>query len=86
MSVMPADTSKVPEVKPAAKAPANVASTTRVNVAFPFSQVKIFQPSAELSELAALVEELAGLVAQAAPGPAATDLRRRAHELAGQLH
>jgi hypothetical protein len=65
--------------------PARVASSTRVNVAFPFSQVKIQEPSDHLVALAVLVEELADLVAAAVPGPEAKVLRHRAHELAGQV-
>lgn len=82
---MTADSSHAAQAKPSGKPPAEVTSSTRVNVAFPFSQVKISEPSAELAELAALVEDLAELVAGKSPGPAAADLRRRAHELAGQL-
>jgi hypothetical protein len=67
------------------KGPENVASTTRVTVAFPFSQVKIHEPSCQLVELAALVTDLAELVAQAVPGPQAQRLQHRAHDLAGQL-
>lgn len=65
--------------------PARVDSSTRVNVAFPFSQVKIAEPSAHLIALTALVAELADLVAEALPGTQATDLRRRAHELTSKV-
>jgi hypothetical protein len=67
------------------QAPRRVDSSTRVNVAFPFSQVKIEEPSAQLIALTALVAELADLVAGALPGPQATDLRQHAHELASKL-
>ena len=65
--------------------PARVASSTRVNVAFPFSQVKIQEPADHFVALTALVEELAHLVAAAVPGPEAKVLRRRAHELASEV-
>jgi hypothetical protein len=67
------------------QAPARVDSSTRVNVAFPFSQVKIAEPSAHLIALTALVAELADLVAESQPGPQAKDLRQRAHELASKV-
>jgi hypothetical protein len=65
--------------------PARVDSSTRVNLALPFSQIKIAEPSPHLIALTALVAELADLVADAVPGPQATDLRDRAHELTGKL-
>ena len=67
------------------RAPARVDSSTRVNVALPFSQFKIQEPSDHLLALAAVVEELADLVAGAVPGPQAEDLRHRAHELTSQI-
>jgi len=59
--------------------------TTRVNVAFPFSQLRIQEPSDELRELAAVVRGLADLVAEVAPGPTANDLGERARALAARL-
>jgi len=66
------------------QAPARIISSPRVNVALPFSQLKIQQASDDLVSLTELVGELADLVAGAVPGPEAEALRRRAHELAGQ--
>jgi hypothetical protein len=65
--------------------PARVASSARVNVAFPFSQVKIEGPGDHLVPLTALVEEPADLVAAAVPGPEVKVWRRRARELADQV-
>jgi hypothetical protein len=62
-----------------------VDSSTRVNVAFPFSQFKIQEPSDHVLALTELVEDLADLVASAVPGPQAEALRRRAHELADRV-
>jgi hypothetical protein len=59
--------------------------TTRVNVAFPFSQIKVQEPSKDLSELAALVGELAGVLADVAPGPKTQELGKRAQALATRL-
>jgi hypothetical protein len=59
--------------------------TTKVNVAFPFSQIKVQEPSEELTELADLVCELADLVANIAPESQAGGLRKRAHALATRL-
>jgi len=62
-----------------------VNSNTRVNVALPFSQFKIEEPSDQLAALTALVIDLADLAARAVPGPEADALRQRAHRLAGQV-
>jgi len=59
--------------------------TTKVNVAFPFSQIKVQEPSKELAALADLVAGLAALVADVAPSTKATQLAKRAQELAAQL-
>ena len=66
-------------------APSSENVTTRVNVAFPFSQIRVEQPSEDLAALAALVRELADLVADVAPGSKATTLATRAHALATRL-
>jgi DNA primase len=73
-----------PDDRVSKRAPARVDSSTRVNVALPFSQFKIQEPSDHLLALTALVEDLARLVADAVPGPEAEALRRRAHELASR--
>jgi hypothetical protein len=72
--------------EPGKRAPARVDSSTRVNVALPFSQLKIQEPSDHLRALTVLVEELANLVAEKVPGPEAEALRHRAHELASRTH
>jgi hypothetical protein len=74
-----------PDDQASKRVPARVNSNTRVNVALPFSQFKIQEPSDHLVALTALVEELADLVAGEAPGPEADALRNRAHELASQV-
>jgi hypothetical protein len=63
----------------------NETVTTRVNVAFPFSQIRVEQPSEELAALAALVGELADLLADVVPGPKAVALGKRARALAKRL-
>jgi hypothetical protein len=65
--------------------PERVVPTTKVNVAFPFSQIKIQEPTPELAALATLVAELARLLAEAAPGPKAQALQHRAGDLASKL-
>ena len=74
-----------PDGRAGGQVPPRVDSSTRVNVAFPFSQVKIAEPSAHLIALTALMAELADLVAESLPGPRAKDLRQRAHELASKV-
>jgi hypothetical protein len=59
--------------------------TTRVNVAFPFSQIRVQEPSEDLAALAALVRELADLLADVAPGSKAGELGERAQALATRL-
>jgi hypothetical protein len=59
--------------------------TTRVNVAFPFSQIKVHEPSNDLAALAALVRDLADLHIEVAPGPKAKELAKRAQALATRL-
>jgi hypothetical protein len=59
--------------------------TTKVNVAFPFSQIKVQEPSEELAELAVLLCELTDLVADIAPGSRAPELGKRARALATRL-
>ena len=59
--------------------------TTRVNVAFPFSQIKVEAPSEELTALAALVRELADVLAEVAPASKAQELAERAQALATRL-
>jgi len=82
---MAENNSRAPNGRVPSKAPAEVTSSTKVNVAFPFSQFKIQEPSDHLVALTALVADLAGLVAKAAPGPEADRLNRRAHDLASNL-
>jgi hypothetical protein len=59
--------------------------TTRVNVAFPFSQIRIQEPSEDLAALAALIRDLADLLADGATGSQAAELQKRAHALATRL-
>jgi hypothetical protein len=70
------------ETKPS---PSAEVVTTRVNVAFPFSQIKVQEPSEDLAALAALVRELADLLAEVAPASKARELAERAQALATQL-
>lgn len=85
MTMPAADNSQRPDGQVSKRVPPRVNSSTRVNVALPFSQFKIQEPSDHLVALTVLVEELADLVAEAAPGPEADALRHRAHELTSQV-
>ncbi|HVM66529.1 MAG TPA: hypothetical protein VMU14_16790 [Acidimicrobiales bacterium] len=67
------------------KAPAVVAPTTRVNIALPFAQFRVEEPSRELSELAAIVGELVGVLEELAPGPQVQRARARLDALAARL-
>ena len=59
--------------------------TTRVNVAFPFSQIKVQEPSEDLAELAKLVRAIADLLVDVAPGPKQQELAQQAQALAARM-
>ena len=59
--------------------------TTRVNVAFPFSAIRIQEPSEDHAAPAGLVSALTEHVADVVPGPKAQELRKRAHALSTRL-
>jgi hypothetical protein len=61
------------------------APSSRVNIAFPFSQIKLEEPSKELAELAALVFDLVGAMAEWVPEDRLEDLRSRAQVLRDAL-
>jgi hypothetical protein len=62
-------------------APELHAPSNRVNIAFPFSQIKVEEPSKELAELAALVLDLVGTMAEWVPEDRLEELRARAQVL-----
>ena len=68
-----------------ARGPAVVAPTTRVNIALPFSQFRMQEPSRELAELAAIVGDLIAVVDALAPGPGAREARARLAALVARL-
>ena len=62
------------------------APSSRVNVAFPFSQIKLQEPSQELADLAGLVLDLVATVAEWVPDDDRLDeLRARAQGLRERL-
>jgi hypothetical protein len=67
------------------KGPEVVAPSSRVNVAFPFSQIKLQEPSQELADLAALMFELVVAMEQWVPDDQLEDLRTRALALRERL-
>ena len=68
-----------------AKPPAVHAPSNRVNIAFPFSEIKLEEPSKELAELAALVFDLIGTMAEWVPEDRLEELRTRALALRDAL-
>ncbi|MGD0748724.1 MAG: hypothetical protein ABSB68_13030 [Acidimicrobiales bacterium] len=63
-----------------------VAPSSRVNVAFPFSQIKLQEPSQELADLAGVVFDLVVAVAEWVPDDDRLDeLRARAQALRERL-
>jgi hypothetical protein len=70
---------------PVAAAPSVHGPSHRLNIAFPFSQIKLEEPSKELAELAALVFDLVGTMAEWVPEDRLEDLRARAQVLRDAL-
>jgi hypothetical protein len=66
---------------PVAATPSVPGPSHRLNIAFPFSQIKLEEPSKELAELAALVFDLVGTMAEWVPEDRLEDLRARAQAL-----
>lgn len=66
-------------------APSISAPSSRVNVAFPFSQIKLQEPSKELSELAVLVCDLVELMQEWVPEDRMEELQARAEVLRDAL-
>jgi hypothetical protein len=62
-----------------------IAPSSRVNVAFPFSQIKLEEPSKELAELAALLFDLVETMAEWVPEDRLDELRARAQALRDAL-
>ncbi len=62
-------------------APGVVAPSSRVNVAFPFSQIKLQEPSKELMDLAAVLVDLVAAMAEWIPEDRLEDLRARAQAI-----
>jgi hypothetical protein len=58
--------------------PRVLAPSSRMNIAFPFSQIKLEEPSKELAELAALVFDLVETMAEWVPEDRLEELRNRA--------
>ena len=66
-------------------APKNVTGHTRVNVAFPFSKISVQEPRSELIELAALMADLVGVLAEWVPEETLAEIRTRAEALCTRL-
>ena len=62
-----------------------MAPSNRVNVALPFSQIRLDEPSRELAELAALVFDLVGTMAEWVPEDELEELSVRARVLRDRL-
>jgi len=66
-------------------APEVVAPSNNVNVAFPFSQIKVEEPSRELAELASLLLDLIATMAEWVPEDHLEELSVRARALRDRL-
>ena len=67
------------------EAPTVSAPSHRLNIAFPFSQIKLEEPSKELAELAALFFDLVETMAEWVPEDRLDELRTRAQVLRDAL-
>ena len=88
--VTPSESNGLPVARPpggtkARKGPEVVAPSSRVNVAFPFSQIKLQEPSQELADLAAVVFDLVVALAEWVPEDQLEELRARAQALRERL-
>jgi len=88
--VTPNESNGSPEARQAGgakprKGPELVAPSSRVNVAFPFSQIKLQEPSQELADLAALVFDLVVTLTEWVPEDQLEELRMRALALRERL-
>lgn len=83
-NTVPAALNGVGEGKPG-EASRVIAPSSRVNVAFPFSQIKLEEPSKELAELAALLFDLVETMAEWVPEDRLDELRARAQALRDAL-
>jgi hypothetical protein len=61
-------------------------ANTHVTIAWPFSQIKLQEASAELAELAGLLGELVEALSDVVPEDRLAPLRERAEELRARLH
>ena len=90
-SVTPSESNGLPEPREPGqgaeprKGPEVVAPSSRVNVAFPFSQITLQEPSQELADLAGLVFDLVVAMAQWVPEDQLEELRARAQALRERL-
>jgi hypothetical protein len=83
-SSFPSQTDGIHGSKPR-DAPEVVAPSSRVNIAFPFSQIKVEEPSRELAELASLLFELVGTMAEWVPEDQLEEMSARARALRDRL-
>lgn len=90
-SVTPSESNGLPEPRESGqgakppKGPEVVAPSSRVNVAFPFSQITLQEPSQELADLSGLVFDLVVAMAQWVPEDQLEELRARAQALRERL-
>jgi hypothetical protein len=84
LMLMPKDKDN-PDKPESAERPSLHHGSTQVTIAFPFSQIRSQQPSAEMRELAAILGELAVQLAEFRPSPATRALAQRAQALAVKL-
>jgi len=66
-------------------APWGAGPSSRMNVAFPFSQIKLSEPSRELTDLAAVVLDLVAAMTEWVPEERLEDLRSRAQSVYDSL-
>lgn len=75
----------VPDVPDSTKAPSVHAPSQRINVALPFSQIKLQEASAELRELADLLADVVESLSDSVPEHRLAPLRDKAEALRARL-
>jgi len=78
------ETANIPDESPTPR-PTVSAPSSRVTIAFPFSQIKVQEARDETREIAGLVLALAEHVAALRPSPETEELSTRARELMTKL-
>ena len=82
---MPAEATRAQRRSARRSAPEVVAPTNRINVALPFSNLRVEESTKDLAELSGIVADLVAVVEATSPGPKVEELRERAEVMKSRL-